>query len=597
MQIDRQPRQHIPNELVVLYEGEAKSSDLKLIKLAAYMGVPARGVPLAGDLQEAGIGSTVPDFDCIAGSANAIRQLLRRSKPPGAPDPLGASLGRQIFVYGFDPDSADSELVRALSCGAFESVRELGPSENEYSIDASSRPFCQEFSGLTFGRTNPRNDVVFHRAKSDERISEYIRIGGNPFLASVRNASGLVMLAGTRQIVDIDEVFPTGVRLLDWFSRLVPVVLFLRHVFGERCWHGAGKRASLVVDDPLLRERYGFLQYESLLKAMEQSHFATSMAFIPWNYRRSQRKVIDLFKRFPKRYSLSVHGCDHTKAEFATGDKPVLRAKAQTALQRMTVHQQLTGVPFDRVMVFPGGHFSAAAMEALANTSYLAAVNSTEFAMDNDPQALRLRDVLDLAILRYSNFPIFVRRYPQQIAEFALDLFLGRPALIVVHHQDFEGGYQAIQAFAEQLNQLSHGIVWCGLEEIIRRTFLCRRDEEGVTHVRLYTNQAVVENLEPAARRFSLEKALGPHDPLPPITVSGTALSARKVDRGFCVEVELKAGESADVRVGVPEGITSVGLKSGSLLYRMNVLARRYLCEFRDNYLGPGRLAFKQWLS
>src|SRR5262249_5356107 len=152
----------------------------------------------------------------------------------------GVELARsalQLFVYGFDADTGDSELVRALSCGAFDSVRRIGPSESQYSVERTSEAFCHEFSGLSFGKTDPRNDAVFRQAQSDKRTSEHIRIGTDPFLVSIQHARGLVMLAGTRQLVDIDEVFPPGVSLLDWFSRVVPIMLFLRHVFGERCRH------------------------------------------------------------------------------------------------------------------------------------------------------------------------------------------------------------------------------------------------------------------------------------------------------------------------------------------------------------------------
>src|SRR5262249_43674734 len=221
----------------------------------------------------------------------------------------------------------------------------------------------------------------------------------------------------------------------------------------------------------------------------EQSNFATSLAFIPWNYRRSQSRVAELFKKHPDRLSLSIHGCDHTDAEFGTIDETTLRSKAGAALKRMEWHQGLTGVPSDRMMVFPGGHFSSAALSALRDTNYLAAVNSTEFAVDCGPQDLRLRDVLDLAVMRYSNFPLFIRRYPERIAEFALDLFLGKPALLVAHHEYFKNGYGPIQTFVEQINRLSKGITWSGLEAVARHACLTREGEDGTVHVRFCSNE------------------------------------------------------------------------------------------------------------
>jgi hypothetical protein len=581
-----------PQELSVWHGPNPAASDLNILKLAEFMGVPAHAKVLPQDGRD--FWKVIEQHTLTGDYAFCInaRTLMNRCQGLGSKGSSQVAAARyktQLFVYGFDPDFRGSEVVSVLSEGRFSSVRNLDPRENEYSVLKTSPFFGQEFSGLTFGPTNSKNDVVFQSAEQDEQVKEFVRIGNHPFLAGIENPHSFVLFAGTREILDIDACFPRGVRLLNAFSQLVPLMMFLRHVFGRRCWHGARKLGSLIIDDPLLTGRYGFLHYESLLKAMEQSQFATNLAFIPWNYRRSRTKVINLFKRHPARYSLSVHGCDHTRAEFATSDSATLRAKARTALRRMSAHEQLTGLPFDRVMVFPGGHFSSEAIKTLKAANYVAAVNSTEFATDLPDGDLRIRDVLGLAVTRYSNFPLFIRRYPHRIAEFALDLFLGRPALIVVHHEDFENGYAEIQAFAEQLNSLCGGIKWCGLEEIARRSYLIKEDCNGDLHVRLHTDDVIVENLEQENRRFHLSRALEDNADLPRVTVNGKVVSSHAVDGGLAVKLELKAGEEAKVSLRTADAVVTGSLEAGSLLYRLNVRARRYLCEFRDNYVGPCR--------
>jgi len=583
-------------ELVVLSGQRPEASDLNLIKLAAFIGVPARRVTLAGECDNIWqlIAQQARDGECaVCVNASTLRKCLERRVPSQSARVELANSALQLFVYNLDADTGDSELVRALSCGAFDSVRRIRPSESQYSVEKNSKAFCQEFSGLTFGKTDPRNDAVFRRAQSDERTSEHIRIGPDPFLAGIQHARGLVMLAGTRQVVDIDEVFPTDVRLLDWFSKLVPVMLFLRYVFGERSWQGARKLASFIVDDPLLTDRYGFLEYEPLLRAMDQNHFATNLAFIPWNYRRSQPRVTELFRQHRDRLSLSVHGCDHTKAEFATTQEHALRKKARVAIERMEAHQRLTQVPFDRVMVFPGGHFSSAALKALKETGYLAAVNSTEFAVDCGPQVLRLRDVLDVAVMRYSNFPLFIRRYPDRIAEFALDLFLGKPALLVAHHEYFKNGYEPIQAFAEQINRLSEGIKWCGLGEVARHTSQRRLDGNGTVYVRFFSNELAVANPEPAVRRFQLLRDWDSPTALPRVILRGREVPVQRSENGFCLEVDLQPGEALELKVAAATGLLENWDAKESFAYQMKVFARRHLCEFRDNYISRGRRLFE----
>jgi hypothetical protein len=46
-------------------------------------------------------------------------------------------------------------------------------------------------------------------------------------------------------------------------------------------------------------------------------------------------------------------------------------------------------------------------------------------------------DLLDVAVTRYGGFPLFGRRYPRSLLPFALDLFMGKPALIAEHHEYF----------------------------------------------------------------------------------------------------------------------------------------------------------------
>ena len=76
-------------------------------------------------------------------------------------------------------------------------------------------------------------------------------------------------------------------------------------------------------------------------------------------------EVISLFKDNPKKYSLSIHGCDHTGAEFGSHDRDALRSKARQATDRMSGHELKTGLRHERIMVFPQGVFSEAAIGAL----------------------------------------------------------------------------------------------------------------------------------------------------------------------------------------------------------------------------------------
>jgi len=487
-------------------------------------------------------------------SASTLRQSLSWPSLLDVLQSMEIEPATKLFIYGFRQDASDSELVRHLSGGAVNSVGQLEGGTSPYSVSNLSRSFCHEFSGLTFGTADRGNDSVFQRNKYGGRTVDLIRISGDTFLAGVQNGASFIVLSGTREILDIDAAIAPGVRPLEWFSRLVPALMFLRDAFGDRCWQPGKKLACLILDDPLLRSRYGFLRYDCLLEAMERSNFATSLAFVPWNYNRSYRSTAELFLRHPKRFSLSIHGCDHTKKEFGGVDEVLLSRKAMIARKRMERHQELTGVPFDNVMIFPQGIFSSAALKALKTTGYVAAVNSTPFPVGGSSDPLRVRDLLAPAITRYSDFPLFIRHYPNCIAEFALDLFLGKPALIVEHHDYFRNGYDRIQTFVEQINRLSDDVTWCGLEEVVRTTCLKRQRDDGAFDLQFYHNHPLI-----------VDAGTGDKQSLP--------------------------RENLPVRLDFPSVNGDSDLQLGSPPYRTGVSVRRYLCEFRDNYLSRSRAA------
>src|SRR5438876_2866647 len=279
-------------ELLFLHGASPEASDLNFLKLADFLGVPNHSDTLRNDGDnpwEAVLQHSQGDDCAVCVGASTLRKSFDRS--PSGPRFEGGCLGSsvQVFVYGFDPQDGDSELVRALSNGAFDAVRPLDGRADQYCVSRYGS-LCQEFSGLSFGPVAFENDMVFEVAHKQEGTAEYIRIGDRPFMVGIQNGAVQITLAGTREILDIDAPVARGERPLDWFSRLIPALMFLRHAFGDHCWQSAKKLACLIVDDPLLRDRHGFLRYDTLLAAMEHQNFATNVAFVPWNYGRSYRR-------------------------------------------------------------------------------------------------------------------------------------------------------------------------------------------------------------------------------------------------------------------------------------------------------------------
>ncbi|NPU84687.1 MAG: hypothetical protein HPY65_09385 [Syntrophaceae bacterium] len=206
--------------------------------------------------------------------------------------------------------------------------------------------------------------------------------------------------------------------------------------------------ASVIIDDPLLRENYGFLNFRKLLELMDKHNFFTSIAFIPFNYKRTDEKIAYLFRNRPDRFCLCVHGCDHEKGEFGNKDSNYLDMKVTLATARMIEHERRTGIPFERVMVFPQGIFSNAALEVLAKNGYWAAVNTEPLPVDGSLS---------------SSFPFFLRYKPEDVADVICD-----PIFIVLHHDYFKNGYEKLGVLVDELKSRISTIKWDSVGNIVR---------------------------------------------------------------------------------------------------------------------------------
>ena len=218
--------------------------------------------------------------------------------------------------------------------------------------------------------------------------------------------------------------------------------------------------ACLIIDDPLLRPKHGCLDYKRLLQEMKDHNFFTEIAFIPWNFKRSNPETVRLLSDNPDYFALCMHGCNHTDNEFGGINYQELKALSSTALWRMEQHNLITGLPYDPIMVFPQDRFSSVAMNALKDSGYFAAFCSTLQATDmGEPSAHEYQQPY---ITKYHDFPLFFRRYPWNKSIFLQDFDLDRPILIVKHHHDFRGGYKDTTDLIDWVNSLGN-IRWTSL--------------------------------------------------------------------------------------------------------------------------------------
>jgi hypothetical protein len=167
----------------------------------------------------------------------------------------------------------------------------------------------------------------------------------------------------------------------------------------------------------------------------------------------------------------------------------------------------MTGIPFDRVMVFPQGVFSRQAMEALLRSGYLAAVNSVPLPIGRE-ELLDASDYLRCNIMKYGNFPLFMRKLPESLIDFAFDLFLGKPIFLVIHNEYLKKGYDQLIDCIVKINSLTESIKWESVGSIIEKLVTKKpRDVDDTLNTDLsgFEINGFKENMRILIRRYAFE--------------------------------------------------------------------------------------------
>jgi hypothetical protein len=495
-----------------------------------------------------------------------------------------------VFVYAGDDSEVMSKLVRRLTGDNGAVVSKIRQNTGNITVSKELDDFCGVMSGVraTATTTDLDADVVLNNSKGNA-ISIVSLDCGAVFVKIDCNRVP-IFLSTSKEIVDIDSKLTSqNFDVREHFLRTVPLVLYIKWAFAETCWSAPQTNACLVIDDPVLKRRHGFVDFQGLLSLMKQHKFSTNIAFIPWNWRRSTPEVTRLFRENSENYSLSVHGCDHTRAEFGSSDQQHLYCKAQLGLERMDRHESTTGIRHDRVMVFPQGIFSQAAMSVLKRTDLIAAVNNDVISAGPYRRPVSLGELWDIAIMGYG-FPLFTRRYPWEgIENFAFDSLLGKPAIIIIHHDYCSDGCLRLIEFIDRLNSLKYPPTWRSLGEAVRRSYRERQRSSSQVEIEMYAAQLRLENRSGQPRSFSIRRREDEPSLIREISDESGPLTWNSANGYISFETGLSPGQSKVVQVKY-HFLGRDGSDKDDLRYRFGAMLRRYLCEVRDNYVTTAKL-------
>jgi hypothetical protein len=579
-------------KLVVPHLGTPQATDARLMRLAALSGLTC--APLFLGRRDQHHAEYMDNVFCGEGDCLVVNPRVIKEWSGGHfSHELASCLTSRfpyLLVHGLTPDVFCGDLIKALSGGRLQSVQAVADSGQLYEIAPDTKDMCGPFTGMSFGPINAGNDNVLAVSTDDVAVRKPISIGGGAFMAVVKRDKAEIIFLASADTLDVNKEIG-DVPVSEYFSRFVPHSMALRYIFGEQAWHPSEHSASFIIDDPLLRPRYGYLDFGSLLNLMKEYNFSSTVAFIPHNYRRSSKRTVQMFRQSGGRLSICFHGNDHTAGELASADISRLNAMIRIAEARMDAHTKATGLPCPKVMVFPQDMFSVEAMKVLKSHNFCAAVSGTSHPAGRRA-TLTLGEETQPAVLQHGKFPLFLRKFIGHVKrqDVASNLFFGQPVLVHDHHKVFRHAQSLVDDIL-MINSIAPEIQWCNLEAAVMNSTLRRRTPNGVRQVRAYSNVVPIANDSDSPQRYLVEWGHSAEScPVEQVLQGGAPIHSFEVD-GSTIRLSVELGPRSRQTFSVVYRNDYSSVEKLGLVWSTKAFIRRRLSEVRDNYISKNGFA------
>jgi peptidoglycan/xylan/chitin deacetylase (PgdA/CDA1 family) len=522
---------------------------------------------------------------CILSSAWRMAEALQGIEGPLDALPRWMMNASSVYIYGFQDTDACQRLLRLLTGDVHGTVCEPKAAQTFVSVTANFPAMCGPMSDMRIPIEPSEQDRLFEVHHHGGEYLGIISVNDAEMFLGVTCGGVRFYLNACGKTIDVSAPSTTYFDVKKFFCSAVPITMYLKWAFGDICWTSAETSGCLTVDDPTLTPRYGFLNFREALELMDEHNFTTTIAFIPWNWGRTDPRTVGIFHERPDRFSLCVHGCDHTESEFAARSTALLNRRIKAASQRMDSLLRRTSLQHDHVMVFPQGAFSPETGRALKLNGLVAAVNTEVAPLDKASNTTTIADLWHVAIMKYGSFPLFTRRYlTHGIENFAFDALLGKPCLCVAHHDVFKRQALDLVDFIAKLNRLHWNLRWRTLGEAISHSFEIRHQSDGTAAIHMYASGLVMENPSSEPVEAVVIKEEDDPDCVQAVMVNRTAVDHDNGGGYLTFRVTVRPHDTAQVRVIYFDKLDAAAGGDG-LRYGIKVRTRRYLSEFRDNYL------------
>ncbi len=513
-----------------------------------------------------------------------LLQALRRGHKDSLP----------LIILGVTSET-DQNLLSRWSGSTVTEVKSLNSSGSLHYISGNERAVTHQLTGLEFPFPAGKTFYLKLDQRSDARVILAVRSDRQivPVLIEKENRGQKIFLLSRTLFADDNGVDLTAQNAEEAFGKIAAVMVFTKYCAAEHGWHSFRHYANLTIDDPWLREPYGNLNYANLLQEMEKHNFHTTIAFIPWNYDRSRADVVSLFLGHADRFSICIHGDDHAHKEFTDyASKPlgVQVAALRQSVARMDRFQAQSGIPYDRVMVFPHSIAPEQTLEALKANDYLATINSRNVPMDSIEPADLLFALRPVTLL-FGNFPSILRYpavEPTPSYRIAIQDFLDNPLFYYVHQDFFAKGSDAFDGLADEVNRLEPDTKWRSVGDIVKHLYLLRLREDSNYDVLAFSSNLLLENTYGHNLVFHVKKEEEDSLHIKSVTVDGERVPFQLHNRSLDLSIPIPAGKTSSVVIHYNNNpdFASVSVSRGSAY----VYILRQISDFRDIELSKLRV-------
>lgn len=585
-------------DFVFIRSNDLSGSEQEEMQAAAsFYGLNLREVTANAGANNAAIQAAIAEKETVgvamdAGALSAVKEsaLLQA---------LNRRAGRNIplLILGVGPD-ADQAALRAWSGGAVTKCTRVKKLPDSQFTFGSIADVTGQLANVSFPYS--LGDVSYFSLADSATTQqvEAIRGGGKSLPVFIENSIGRQMVfvaaeeSKASNVVDKQDVVSA-------FLQIAPAMIFAKYCAGERGWHALHYYANFTIDDPWLREPYGYVDYEMLLGEMKEHNFHTTIAFIPWNYDRSQSEVVSIIRNHPDRFSIAIHGDNHDHKEFTdyrTKPLAVQVADLKQSLARMERFKALTGIPYDKVMIFPHSIAPEQTLESLKTYNYLATVNSSNVPQDTKRPA-GLTEVLRPVTLSFKGFPS-ISRYSAEVqcpeAYFEINQFLGNPLFFYAHSDLFATGIGAFDHVADEVNKLEPATEWRSLGDIVRHLYVVRLRDDFNYDVLAFSSDICLENTSGRSSTFYVQKQEIGGQTIDSVTVNGIAHPYTLQNGQITLAVAIPSGGTRCVAI---QYANDLQLSAIDVSHKSTVVyLLRMGSDFRDIYLaksGAGLAAIR----